>query len=352
MIDKKYTRSVVIGSVPIGGGAPVAVQSMTTLPPSDFDGTAEEILALERAGCDIVRVAVPTAADAEAIAKVKEKITIPIVADVHFDARLAVLAAENGADKVRVNPGNLGGEKAVRLVADALRAHRIPVRVGANTGSIAREFYERYGGRTAEALAESALAEARAFERCGVTDIVLSVKASDAALTVKAYRYLSARCDYPLHLGVTEAGTAARGIYKSAVALGALLTDGIGDTLRVSLAGETVGEVVAGREILRAVGLDRNFVDVVACPTCGRCRWNAAAFAGRVEERVKGVGKPLKIAVMGCVVNGVGEGRDADLGVAGSGDECVIFRKGEIVWKGSPEQMEEHFTEELEECLR
>lgn len=352
MIERKDTRSVVVGKIPIGGGSPVTVQSMTTLPPSDVDGTVKEIHALERVGCDIVRVAVPTAADATAIARVKEKIRIPIVADIHFDARLAVLAAESGADKVRVNPGNLGGENSVRLVADAVRSHGVPVRVGANTGSIAREFYERYGGRTAESLAESALAEARAFERYGVTDIVLSVKASDVALTVKAYRYLSERCDYPLHLGVTEAGTAARGIYKSATALGALLTDGIGDTLRVSLSGETTEEVVVGREILRAVGLDRDFIDVVACPTCGRCRWDAAAFAKRLEKRVKGIQKPLKVAVMGCVVNGVGEGKDADLGIAGSGDECVIFRKGEIVWKGMPEQAEKQFIEELEECLK
>ena len=352
MTDKKYTRSVVVGGVRMGGGAPVSVQSMTTLPPSDVDGTVAEILALERAGCDVVRVAVPAERDADAIAAVRQAVHIPVVAEIHFDARLAVRVAEHGADKIRVNPGNLGGENKVKLVADAVRAHHIPVRVGANTGSIARAFYERYGGRTAEALAESALAEARAFEKCGVSDIVLSVKASDVPLTVAAYRYLSARCDYPLHLGVTEAGRRFGGIVKSAAAIGALLLDGIGDTLRVSLSGETTEEVAAGREILRAVGLERDYVEVVACPTCGRCRWNAAAFAEKVEARVKGIRKRLKIAVMGCAVNGVGEGKDADLGVAGSGEDCVLFRKGEVIWKGPPEELEERFTEELMSCLR
>lgn len=331
------TRRIPIGGTAIGGGAPVAVQSMTTTRPSDIENTVKQILRLEEAGCDIVRFCVRDAADAAAISRIRRETHIPLVADIHFDYRLAVAAAENGADKVRINPGNIGGEDKIRAVADCVRAHKIPVRVGSNTGSIEKEFLAKYG-RSEKALAESALKNVAVLEKHGVENIVVSVKASDVKLTVAAYEYIAARCDYPLHLGVTEAGTLLNGVVKNSVGIGALLLKGIGDTVRVSLSADPTEEVYAARRILRSVGLEKDYVEIVSCPTCGRCEWPLIPFAEKVEKFTAKIKKPLKLAVMGCVVNGPGEAADADLGIAGGKDYCMIFKKGEPI-RRSPARM-------------
>ena len=318
-------RKVRIGDLLLGGGD-IAVQSMTTKKTSDVQACVAQILSLERAGCDIARVAVADEDDARALKEVTAQVHVPVVADVHFSAKLAVLAVENGADKLRINPGNIGGEADVARVADCLKAHHIPVRVGANTGSIEKHHLQTYG-RSAQALVESALENVAVLERHGVEDIVISVKASDVPLTVEAYTLLRRRCGYPLHLGVTEAGTKEAGIVKSSVGIGALLLAGIGETIRVSLSADPVEEVYAGHAILRACGLEKEYAEVVACPTCGRCRYDCIGLAARVEERVRTVRKKLKIAVMGCVVNGPGEARGCDLGIAGGEEYCVIMQK-------------------------
>ena len=318
-------RKVRIGNLLLGGGD-IAVQSMTTKKTSDVQACVAQILSLERAGCDIARVAVADEDDARALKEVTAQVHVPVVADVHFSAKLAVLAVENGADKLRINPGNIGGEAEVARVADCLKAHHIPVRVGANTGSIEKQHLQTYG-RSAQALVESALENVAVLERHGVEDIVISVKASDVPLTVEAYTLLRRRCGYPLHLGVTEAGTKEAGIVKSSVGIGALLLAGIGETIRVSLSADPVEEVYAGHAILRACGLEKEYAEVVACPTCGRCRYDCIGLAARVEERVRTVRKKLKIAVMGCVVNGPGEARGCDLGIAGGEEYCVIMQK-------------------------
>lgn len=345
------SKAVRIGNVTIGGGAPVAVQSMTTTRPRDTESTVSQILALEKAGCDIVRFCVRDEADAKAITVIGEKTHIPLVADIHFDYRLAIAAAEHGADKVRINPGNIGGEDRIAAVADCLKAHRIPVRVGANTGSIEKEHLLKYG-RSARALVESALCNVRALERHGVEDIVVSVKASDVRLTVEAYEMLAKTVDYPLHLGVTEAGTLMSGVVKNSVGIGALLLKGIGDTVRVSLSADPVEEIVAAKRILRSVGLDKNYAEIVSCPTCGRCDWDLIPFAEKTEAFTAGVKKPIKIAVMGCVVNGPGEAADADIGIAGGKDGCMIFKKGAPYKKVAYEDAERVFFGEIENCLK
>lgn len=345
------TRRIPIGGTAIGGGAPVAVQSMTTTRPSDIENTVEQILRLEEAGCDIVRFCVRDAADAAAISRIRRETHIPLVADIHFDYRLAVAAAENGADKVRINPGNIGGEDKIRAVADCVRAHKIPVRVGSNTGSIEKEFLAKYG-RSEKALAESALKNVAVLEKHGVENIVVSVKASDVKLTVAAYEYIAARCDYPLHLGVTEAGTLLNGVVKNSVGIGALLLKGIGDTVRVSLSADPTEEVYAARRILRSVGLEKDYVEIVSCPTCGRCEWPLIPFAEKVEKFTAKIKKPLKLAVMGCVVNGPGEAADADLGIAGGKDYCMIFKKGEPYKKVACADVEKEFFKEIENCLK
>lgn len=344
------SKRVVVGNRAIGGGAPVSIQSMCTTRTANVEETVAQVLRLEEAGCEIIRVSVLDEADADAFRAIKERIRIPIVADIHFSPKLAVRAIENGADKVRINPGNIGGEREIRYVAEAIRAHHIPVRVGANTGSIEPQFLKRYG-RSAEALVESALFNVATLEKEGVSDIVVSVKASFVPLAVEAYTLLAGRTDYPLHLGVTEAGTTEMGIVKSAAGIGALLLRGIGDTIRVSLNEDPVEEIYAAQKILRAVGLDETFVDVVACPTCGRCCWDSMALAHRVQDAVKHIRKKAKIAVMGCVVNGPGEARDCDLGIAGGKSECLIFAKGEILRKVPAARAEEEFMKELNTFL-
>lgn len=344
------SKQINVGGVTLGGGAPVRVQSMTTTHTADVEATSAQIARLAEAGCEIVRVAVRDEADARAVRTVKDRSSLPVVADIHFSAKLAVLSVENGADKIRINPGNIGGEEKVMLVADCIRAHRIPVRVGTNTGSIEREYFERYG-RSARALVESALHGVSLLERHGVERIAVSVKASSVPLTVEAYRLLAARTEYPLHVGVTEAGTRESGIVKSSVGIGALLLDGIGDTIRVSLTDDPVEEVYAAKRILRACGLEKEFVDVISCPTCGRCEWESMRLAQEVERLTFGAKVRRKIAVMGCAVNGPGEAKDCDLGIAGGRENCVIFKKGEIVRSVPREDAEDVFLREVRACL-
>ena len=346
----RQTNIVRVGGVSLGGGEPIRIQSMTTTKTADLEKTVAQIHALEKAGCEIIRVAVADEADALAIKSVKEKISIPLVADIHFSPKLAVLAIENGADKVRINPGNIGGEAEIKYVADCIKAHGIPVRVGSNTGSIEKNFLEKYG-RSAEALVESALYNVGILEKFGVSDIVISVKASDVPLTVKAYSLLAQKTNYPLHLGVTEAGTTEAGIVKSAVGIGSLLLQGVGDTIRVSLTDDPVKEVYAAQNILRACGLENEYVEVVSCPTCGRCSWESMELANKVAEFVRSYKKRAKIAVMGCVVNGPGEAKDADLGIAGGNGVCLIFKKGEPFKKVSANCAEEEFFKEIRTLL-
>ena len=345
-MGNRNTKIVSVGGVLVGDGERVKIQSMTTSKASDIVRTVEEIIALEKVGCDIIRVAIADEADARAIRAIKEKIKIPLVADVHFSSKLAVEAIENGADKIRINPGNIGGENAVRYVADCVKKHKIPVRVGANTGSIEKTFFEKYG-RGPASLVESALFNVGILEKYGVEDIVISVKASDVKTTVDAYMGIAQRVDYPLHLGVTEAGVKEEGVIKSAVAIGSLLLQGVGDTIRVSLADDPVEEVLAAKGILRAVGMDEKFVEVVACPTCGRCEWGSMSLANKVSAFVRPYEKRLKLAVMGCIVNGPGEGKDADLGIAGGKDCCMLFKKGEIYKKVPMDRAEEEFFKEI-----
>ena len=343
---RKQTKLVNVGGVEIGGGTRVKIQSMTTTKTADVEKTVAQISALEKAGCEIVRVAIADEQDAIAVKSVVEKINLPLVADIHFSPKLAVMAIESGAKKVRINPGNIGGEAEIKYVADCVKAHKIPVRVGANTGSIEKNFLDKYG-RSEQALVESALYNVGILEKYGVSDIVISVKASDVPLTVGAYTLLSQKTDYPLHLGVTEAGTIENGIVKSAVGIGSLLLGGIGDTIRVSLADDPVQEIYAAKNILRACGLEEEFVEVVACPTCGRCAWESMALANKVTEFVRPYQKRAKIAVMGCVVNGPGEAKDADLGIAGGNGSCLIFKKGVPYKKVDATSAQEEFFKEI-----
>ncbi|MBQ8320230.1 MAG: flavodoxin-dependent (E)-4-hydroxy-3-methylbut-2-enyl-diphosphate synthase [Clostridia bacterium] len=350
MTDRSKTRKIFVGGVAMGGGESVKIQSMTTTKTADVEKTLGQIGALFTAGCEIVRVAVADEADAAAMKTLAAKSPLPIVADIHFSPALAVAAIENGASKVRINPGNIGGEKEIKLVADCIKAHKIPVRVGANTGSIESSFLARYG-RSAEALVESALYNVGILEKLGVEDIAISVKASSVPLTVNAYLLLANRCNYPLHLGVTEAGTTEAGIVKSAVGIGSLLLRGLGDTIRVSLTDDPVQEVYAAENILRACGLKEEYVEVISCPTCGRCEWDGMALAREVTEFVKPYKKKAKIAVMGCVVNGPGEAKDADLGIAGGKGGCLLFKKGEPFKKVSLAEARTAFFEELKGLL-
>jgi (E)-4-hydroxy-3-methylbut-2-enyl-diphosphate synthase len=344
------TKTVSVGGVKIGGGESVKIQSMCTTKTSDVEKTVAQIKRLEGAGCEIIRVSVLDESDALAIKAIKDRIKIPLVADIHFSHKLAITAIESGCDKVRINPGNIGGEREIKAVADCIKAHNIAVRVGSNTGSIEKNLLEKYG-RNEYSLVESALNNVAILEKYGVNDIVISVKASDVLLTVKAYRLLASKCNYPLHIGVTEAGVEEMAVVKSSAALGALLLDGIGDTMRVSITDDPVKEIFAAKRILRAVGLDKNFVNVISCPTCGRCQWDSMGLAKKVNAYVEKVTKPLKIAVMGCVVNGPGEAKDCDLGIAGAQDYCVIFKNGEIVKRVDADKAESAFFEEIDKLI-
>jgi len=342
----RLSRAVSAGSVAIGGGARVSVQSMTNTRTADVEATLTQIRALEEAGCELVRLAVLDEADARAIRCLKACAQVPLVADIHFDYRLALMSLEGGVDKLRINPGNIGSEERVRRVADAARARNVPIRIGVNSGSLEKELLIKYGAPTPEALAESALAHARLLEKAGYEDgIVLSAKSSSVRDTVKAYRLLAARCDYPLHLGVTEAGGGEMAVIKSAAGIGALLLDGIGDTIRVSLTGDPVREAQAGVALLRALGLRREGVDIVSCPGCGRCHEIALqeALAERARLEFAHTKRPLKVAIMGCAVNGPGEAREADVGIAFGKGNAVVFERGEQVASGALPDIAENF---------
>ena len=323
------TRKVFAGSVAIGGGAPVTVQTMTNTDTRDVEATLAQIRAMADAGADIVRVSVYDDACANAVRALVDGSPVPLVADIHFDHKLAIRSAENGIAKVRINPGNIGGEAHVRELADCLKAHRIPVRIGVNSGSIEKDILKKYGGVTPEGMVESGLSHARMLERCGFEDIVLSFKATDVKVMVEACRLAARQTGYPQHIGVTESGTADVGIVKSAVGIGALLLDGIGDTIRVSLSGDPVQEVPAGLSILRACGLRRDGIEIISCPTCGRTTIDVEGIARRVRAETADIRVPMKVAVMGCIVNGPGEAREADLGVAGGRDGGALFVRGE-----------------------
>ncbi len=342
------TRQVHVGPVAIGGGAPVSIQSMCNTPTENVDATVAQILRLEQAGCDIVRVAVPTREAAMAIPAIKSRIHIPLVADIHFDYKLALLCINGGVDKIRINPGNIGSPDRVRAVADGCRERGIPIRVGVNGGSLEKDILRKYGGVTAEALAESALGHVRLLEDCGFRDVCISVKCSHVPVNMAAYRLLHERTDYPLHLGVTEAGTPDMGVLKSAIGIGGLLCQGIGDTLRVSLTADPVEEVVAAKRILQAIGLRRSGPDLIACPTCGRTKYDMLSIAREVERRLEGCTKPITVAVMGCVVNGPGEASAADVGIAGGDGEGLLFAKGKILRKLPQDKLVDALMEEID----
>lgn len=345
------TKQILVGGVPVGGGAQVTVQSMTNTDTRDVEATVAQIEALTEAGCEIVRSSVYDMACAAALKQIKSRIHIPIVADIHFDYRLAIAAMENGADKLRFNPGNIGDESRVRAVVDCAKAHRTPIRIGVNAGSIEPALRQKYGGPTTEAMIESAMKHVVLLEKEGFTDIVLSLKASNVRDTVDAYRAISKKVDYPLHVGVTETGDVASGIIKSAAGIGALLLDGIGDTIRVSLTDDPVREVETGLKILRAVGLRRDDIEIVSCPTCGRTRVDVMRMVELVNSRLPHKKGYLKVAVMGCAVNGPGEARDADIGVAFGDGNGILFEKGEKVYHGSAEDVVEQLIARARELL-
>ena len=330
-MERKQTRQIRVGSLAIGGGAPIPVQSMCNTKTWDVEATAAQIRALQAAGCELVRLAVPDERSARAIDAIKERVELPLVADIHFDYKLALLCAERGIDKIRINPGNIGGEDRVRAVAEACRARGIPIRIGVNAGSLEKRLLEKYGHPCAEALVESAADHAALLEKFGFEDVCLSLKCSSVPLTIAAYRLASERFDYPLHLGVTETGTAWNGTIRSAVGIGTLLSEGIGDTIRVSLTADPVEEVRAGVAILKAAGLRRGGVSFISCPTCGRTEIDLIGLAEEVERRLQSVERDITVAVMGCVVNGPGEAREADYGVAGGVGKGLLFKKGEVV---------------------
>jgi (E)-4-hydroxy-3-methylbut-2-enyl-diphosphate synthase len=327
MIDRKSTRKVLVRNIQIGDNAPVAIQSMTNIDPCDAESLLCQIEQLSKAGCKIVRLTVPDESAAAAFASVRKQTTMPLVADIHFNYRLAIAAIEAGADKIRINPGNIGAEDRVKAVVDAARLAKIPIRIGVNSGSLEKNLLEKFGGPTPEALTESALGYINLMEKFGFGDIVLSIKASDVLTTINACRLLAQKSDVPQHIGVTESGTVRSGSIRSAVGIGTLLAEGIGDTIRVSLAGDPVKEIFVAKEILKSLGLEDGPV-VIACPTCGRTQIDVELLASKVEELVADITKPIKIAVMGCVVNGPGEAKDADIGVAGGKHEGLIFVKG------------------------
>lgn len=346
-MQRRISKQVKAGGVAIGGGAPVTVQSMLSVPSTDIPGSVAQAVRLEQAGCQVLRAAIPNREAVALIPAIKERVSIPLVADIHFDYRLALEAAAAGVDKIRINPGNIGGEDRVKAVARACRERGIPIRVGVNSGSLEKHILEKFGGPTPEALCESALYHAALLEKFDFTDIVLSLKASSVDLTVRAYERMAQLCDYPLHLGVTEAGTARMGLVKSAIGIGSLLQRGIGDTIRVSLTADPAEEIRAGEDILRALGLKKG-VQFVSCPTCGRTRIDLIGLARRVEEALEGCPKDITVAVMGCAVNGPGEAREADLGVAGGEGEGLLFKKGKVLRKVPEDQLLPALLEEVD----
>lgn len=333
------SKQILVGGVPVGGGAPVTIQSMCNTRTDDVDATVEQILRLEEAGCEIIRVAVPDMAATKAVGAIKERIHIPLVVDIHFDYKLALESVAAGADAVRINPGNIGDADRVKTVAQACAGKNIPIRIGVNGGSLEKELLAKYGGPTPEALVESAFGHIKLLNRWDFDDICVSLKTSSVPGTIAAYRKMAAESDYPLHVGLTEAGTPRMGVLKSAVGIGGLLALGIGDTIRVSLSADPVEEVYAAQDILRVVGLRKDAPELISCPTCGRTKIDLIGLANEVEERLRAVRKPITVAVMGCVVNGPGEAREADVGIAGGDGVGLLFRKGEIVKKVSQAEL-------------
>lgn len=344
---REQTKVVNIGDRKIGGGNPVLIQSMTNTPTEDVEATVAQILRLERAGCEIIRCTVPNREAAQALAKIKERIHIPLVADIHFDYKMAIAAMENGADKIRINPGNIGGKEKVAAVVATAKERHIPIRVGVNSGSLERELVEKYHGVTAEGIVESALDKVGIIEDCGYDNLVISIKSSDVMMCVKAHELLAAKTNYPLHVGITESGTVMSGNIKSAVGLGIILNQGIGDTIRVSLTGDPVEEIKSAKLILRTLGLRKGGIEVVSCPTCGRTKIDLIALAAQVEEMVQDIPLDIKVAVMGCAVNGPGEAKEADIGIAGGIGEGLLIKKGEIVRKVPEQELLDTLREEL-----
>ena len=342
------TKVIHIGNVAIGGGNPIAIQSMTNTRTEDVQATVEQILALEKVGCEIIRCAVPTMEAAEALREIKKQIHIPLVADIHFDYRLAIAAIENGADKIRINPGNIGDITRVKAVVDKAKEYNIPIRVGVNSGSLEKNLVEKYGGVTAEGIVESALDKVRMIEELGYDNLVVSIKSSDVLMCVKAHELIAEQCQYPLHLGITEAGTVLSGNIKSSVGLGIILHEGIGDTIRVSLTGDPLEEIKSAKLILRTLGLRKGGIEVVSCPTCGRTKIDLIGLANQVETMVQEFPLDIKVAVMGCVVNGPGEAKEADIGIAGGKGEGLLIKKGEIVKKVPEAELLSVLREELE----
>ncbi len=341
------TKKIRIGDVVIGGGNPVVIQSMTNTRTEDVAATVAQIRKLEAAGCEIIRCAVPTMEAAEALSRIKKQIHIPLVADIHFDYRLAIAAVENGADKIRINPGNIGDAGRVRMVVEKAKEYGVPIRVGVNSGSLEKELVEKYGGVTAEGLVESALDKVGLIETFGYDKLVVSIKSSDVMMCVKAHEELAKVCPYPLHVGITEAGTILAGNIKSSIGLGLILSQGIGDTIRVSLTGDPAEEVKSAKLILKTLGLRKGGIEVVSCPTCGRTKIDLIGLANQVEDMVADIPLDLKVAVMGCVVNGPGEAKEADIGIAGGIGEGLLIRKGEVVKKVKEEELLETLRQEL-----
>ena len=348
MIERRKSRKIKLGDTYIGGDSKITVQSMLSVPAENVEGNVAQAKALEAAGCEIIRLTVPNVESVKTLAAVKEAVSVPIVADIHFDYKCALESVAAGVDKIRINPGNIGSDDRIKAVADACRLHNVPIRIGVNSGSLEKELLAKYGSPTPDALCESALHHAALLEKFDFHDIVISIKSSNVQRMVEAYRKIATLCDYPLHLGVTEAGTEHMAMVKSAAGIGSLLLDGIGDTIRVSMTADPVKEVYAGFDILKAVGIKTDCPQIVSCPTCGRTKINLIALANEVEQRLKDCHKPITVAVMGCIVNGPGEAREADIGCAGGDGEGLIFRHGEILKKVPENQIVDALLAEIE----
>lgn len=347
-MERKKTKLIKIGNRSIGGDSEITVQSMLNVPSTDIEGSVAQAVELEQAGCDIIRLAIPNQEAVQLIPAIKEKVHVPLVADIHFDYKLALESAAAGIDKIRINPGNIGDDSRVKMVADSCRQKKIPIRIGVNSGSLEKHILEKYGKPTPQALCDSALFHAGLLEKFDFDDIVLSMKSSNVEFMVKAYELASEQCQYPLHLGVTEAGTERMGIIKSSIGIGSLLLKGIGDTIRVSLTDSPVKEVYAARDILKSLNLNREGVRFISCPTCGRTRIDLISLAKQAEELLKDCKKNITVAIMGCIVNGPGEAREADIGIAGGVGQGLIFKKGEIIKKVPEEQLLAALMEEIE----